>query len=209
MTLRTLARITPLLLAGILVMGCSTSVRVSDPPRTATEQFLMSQAAAKAIAQLSLEPLRGRRVFVDAQYFVASEQEFVIGELRAHMFQSGVQVVAERADSDIVMEVRTGGIGIDRTDFLLGIPSLLLRAGTDSEDGITSIPLATPELALAKNIDQRGIASVAYVAYWRETGEIVGASGPMLGFTAREDWWFLGSGPNTVGDIPTVLPPEE
>lgn len=182
--------------------GCSSSVRVTDPPRTATEQFLLSQAAAEAVDKLSLASLRGRKVFVDAQYFGAAEQPFVIGELRARLFQSGVQLVPERETSEIVMEVRSGGVGIDRSDFLLGIPSLLIRAGTDDDGGDASVPLATPELSLAKNIDQRGIASVAYVAYWRETGEIVGASGPALGWTSREDWWFFGLGRNTVGDIP-------
>ncbi len=181
--------------------GCSSSVRVSDPPRTATEQFLLSGAAAQAVSQLSVESLSGRRVFIDTQYFAGAEQAFVIGELRAMLLHKGVQLMPERDMAEIVMEIRSGGVGVDRSDFLLGVPSILLRAG--NEDG-TDVPLATPEVALVKNIDQIGIASVAFVAYWRETGELVASSGPFIGVTRREDWWFFGLGRRTVGDIPPV-----
>ena len=105
------------------VAGCA-STRVTDPPRTATEQFLLSKAAAEAVEQLSFEVLRGRRVFVDTQYFAASEQAFVIGEFRAKLMQSGVQVARSIDDAQIVLEVRSSGVGIDRDDYLLGLPPI-------------------------------------------------------------------------------------
>ena len=81
--------------------------------------------------------------------------------------------------------------------FLLGIPALYLPQATSS-----TVPIATPELAIIKSTKQRGYASVAYVAYWADTGEVVAHSGPFIGRTTREDWWILGTGPRTVGDIP-------
>lgn len=190
---------TVLALALVVVIGsgCAT-IRVTDPPRTATEQFLLAEAAEKAVAQLSFEGLRGRDVYVDSTYFAASEQAFVLGELRARLLMAGVQLVPEHDDAHIVLEVRSSGVGIDRYDSLLGLPSVPLSAG----DSTTSIPIVTPELALFKNIQQRGIASVAFIAYWRDSGEIVAASGPFIGQTIREDWWFFGLGPRTIGDIP-------
>lgn len=182
--------------------GCSTSVRVTDPPRTATEQFLLSTAAKRAVDQISIEAMRGRAVYIDTLYFAASEQPFVLGELRARLLMGGVQLVPDRDKAQIVMEVRSGGVGIDRSDFLLGIPSLLLQAGTNDSDSGTQLPIATPELAVVKNTNQRGIASLAFVAYWRESGEVVAASGPYIGWTLRDDWWFLGLGKRTIGDIP-------
>lgn len=179
-------------------MGCAT-IRVTDPPRTATEQFLLSTAAREAVQQLNFDPLRARNVFVDTQYFAASEQAFVMGELRARMFLEGVRLVTEREQAEIVIEVRSGGVGIDREDFLLGIPSIPLTAGDT-----TQVPLATPEISILKNTDQLGVASVAFVAYWRESGEVVGFSGPFIGSSMRDDWWFFGVGPQTVGDIPPV-----
>lgn len=187
-----------------IASGCTSTIRTTDPPRTATEQFLLSQAAAEAVSQLSVDALRGRRVYLDAEYFAASEQAFVLGELRAKLLLDGVQLTT-RNDAQIVLEVRSGGVGIDRSDFLLGIPSLILSTGdADAASGLTRTPLATPELALVKNINQAGIASVAFVAYWADTGEIVATSGPHIGRTLREDWWFFGFGPRTVGDIAPV-----
>jgi hypothetical protein len=180
--------------------GCAT-IRTTDPPRTATEQFLLSGAAARAIDQLSSESLRDRRVFIDTTYLgssqTANEYAFLIGELRAKLLLSGIRLVPKREEAQILLELRSGGLGIDRLEFLLGIPSLYLPSATAS-----TIPIGTPELAIIKSTKQRGYASVAYVAYWADTGEVVAHSGPFVGRTVREDWWILGTGPRTVGNIP-------
>jgi hypothetical protein len=189
------------------IIGCTSTIRVTDPPRTATEQFLLSKAAASAVEQLSVEGLRGRKVYLDSEYFAAAESAFVLGEMRAKMLLGGVELVRNRSDAQIVLEVRSGGVGIDRSDFLIGLPSMLVSAGGE-EGTATRVPVATPELAIVKSINQVGVASVAYVAYWADTGEVVAASGPFIGRTMREDWWFLGFGPRTVGNIPTTEPAE-
>lgn len=189
--------------------GCTSTIRVTDPNRTATEQFLLSQAATLAVSQLSVENLRGRRVYVDDQYFAASESKFVLGELRTRLLMGGVQLMPQRETAQIVLEVRSGGVGIDRSDYLLGLPSLVLSASEDGDSSSTSTPVATPELALLKNINQVGVASVAFVAYWEDTGEVVAASGPFIGRTMRDDWWIFGFGPRTVGNIPTTDPTAE
>ncbi len=172
--------------------ACASN-RVSDPPRTATEQFLLSKAAAEAVGQLSFDSMRGRRVFVETTYFAASEQAFVIGELRARLLQSGVHLTRTQEEAQIVLEVRSSGVGVDRDEFLLGIPSVQ-AAGA----------IATPELAFLKNRYQLGVAGVSYVAYWRETGDIVGSSGPYIGRSVRDDWWYFGVGPRSTGNIAPV-----
>jgi len=188
--------------------GCTSTVRTTDPPRTASEQFLLSTAAQRAVDQLSVEGLRGRSVFVDSAYFAASESAFVLGELRAKLLMGGVQLVPKPDDANIVLEVRSGGVGIDRSDFLLGVPSLIISAGDTDGGGLARTPLATPELAIVKNQYQQGIASVAFIAYWKDTGEVVAFSGPFVGRTEREDWWIFGLGRRTIGDIPPTDPSE-
>ena len=185
--------------------GCAT-IRVTDPPRTATEQFLLSGAATRAIDRLSAEgisatSLRDRRVYVDSTYFEnsAAEHAFLLGELRAKLLLAGVRLEHEREKAEVILEVRSGGLGVDRLEYLLGIPAIYIP-GFSSATG--EIPVATPELAIIKNTRQRGYASVAFIAYWRDTGEVVASSGPFVGKTYREDWWFFGTGPRTIGDIP-------
>jgi hypothetical protein len=195
----------------LLGTGCA-SIRVTDPPRTATEQFLLSEAARLAIDQISAqglsgESLRDRKVFLDSTYFLqtAGEHAFFLGELRAKLFMSGVRLTNKREEAEIIVEVRSGGLGIDRLDYLLGLPSIYAPWLTEAGD----IPVAIPELAIIKNTRQRGFAAVAFVAYWADTGEIFASSGPFVGRTMREDWWFFGTGPRTVGNIPPTERVEE
>lgn len=189
------------------MVGCTT-VRITDPARTATEQFLLSGAATEAVSQLTVEPLRGRKVYIDTTYFAAAEQAFVVGELRALMLTSGVQLVPKREDAKIIVEVRSGGVGIDRYGSLVGLPTLSLGAIGNAVGG-PAVPLEVPEFALLKNVRQHGIAAVAIVAYWQDTGEVLTSSGPFVGFAMRDDFWFLGFGPRSHGDISTVDPPQE
>lgn len=199
--------------------GCS-SLRVTDPPRTATEQFLISQAAREAVAQISTEALRDRLVYIDTRNFMPGgselnisegrnqlyllDRQFTLGALRAHFLQSGVRLTNQPGTAQVIVEVRSAGLGIDRSDYLLGVPPVLVPAGDVGVD-VNSGTLVTPEIALLKNIEQEGYASIAYVAYWRETGEVLSSSGPFVGRTYRVDWWYFGVGPRTAGDIPTAV----
>jgi hypothetical protein len=187
-------------------IGCAT-IRVTDPARTATEQFLMTVATSRAIEQLSANALRDRLVYIDSTYLSVSEQQFLLGELRAELLTSGVRLVLTRDTADIVLEVRSGGVGVDRHDYLLGLPSIVVSQGGTTGANVGGVPLITPEIAIIKNIKQMGYASVAYVAYWAKSGELVASSGPFVGRTLREDYFFFGTGPRTVGNIPTTEQP--
>jgi len=193
-----------------LTAGCS-SVRVTDPPRTATEMLLPNQAVSEAIGKLSAAALRDRRVYLDGAYFVpadlnrdtvASDYLFTMGELRAKLLREGVRLMPTRAGAEIVVEVRSGAHGVDKQNLLVGLPSVTLSGVTGGSVGDPLV--ATPEIALIKNVKQDGVASVAIVAYWADTGELVATSGPFMGHTFRDDWWFFGYGPKTSGDIPTA-----
>jgi hypothetical protein len=176
--------------------------------------LLMSQAAAEAVGKLSAEALRDRKVFVEDAFFVPrdrsrnslADQLFVMGEVRAKLLREGVRLVNTRAESEIVVEVRSGVLGVDKQNLLVGLPSVALPGVTSGlgGDALGDPLIATPEIALLKNIKQDGMAAVAIVGYWRDTGELVVTSGPFFGRTFRDDWWILGYGPRTSGDIPTA-----
>lgn len=182
--------------------GCS-SVRVTDPSATATQQYLTSEAVVKAISQLSFDSLRGRRVFVDNSYLGDAEKNFTTGEFRSSVLQSGALLLTDRAKAEIIIELRSNGIGIDRYESLVGLPSLAGPPNTGGTGTVTQA-IITPEIAISKNLKQIGYASLSYVAYWADTGEIVAAGGPYVGKTYREDWWFMGFGPQTVGNVPVA-----
>src|SRR5438093_9823120 len=105
--------------------GCAT-IRVTDPPRSATEQFLQSEATRKAIDQLSAEALRDRKTYIDTSYLISAayptpENLFLVAELRNRLLIGGVRLVETRDKAQVVLEIRSGGIGIDRYEYLLGL----------------------------------------------------------------------------------------
>jgi hypothetical protein len=216
--------LTPLLLAAFTVLGGCATIRVTDPARTATEQFLMSQAVSRALEQLNVDALRDRKVWLETGYFTGAEQVIVNGEIRQRLFTSpeqafaaaelrerllvaGARLVQEKKQAEIILEMRSGGIGIDRLENLIGLPALALSSAlTGTSTG--NIPFSTPEIAIYKNTRQRGFASVSFVAYRADTGEYITSSGPYIGRTIRDDFWFFGAGPRTVGNIPTTEAPK-
>jgi hypothetical protein len=195
------------LLAGLpLVGGCAT-IRTTDPQHTATEQFLLSGAAQSAVDQVSADTLRDRIVYIDTTYLTtawqtAPELSFLIGQFRAKLLEGGARLADKREAAQIVIELRSGGVGIDRLEFLLGIPSVGLSSLAGAAAAAQASALITPELAILKSTRQYSFASVAFVAYWADTGELLTSSGPFVGKRYREDWWIFGTGPRTVGDIP-------
>jgi hypothetical protein len=187
----------------LTLCGCATQ-RVTDPERTATEQFLISKAVMEAVSPLSFDVLHGRQVFVDDRFFGSSERAFVLGELRAKLLLAGVQLAFDLRDAEIILEVRSPGVGIDRYDSLIGIPAIGAAAGSGAAAAGVPTGIITPEVAIVKEIRQVSFAGVAYVAYWANTGEVVASGGPSVGKAYRDDWWILGFGPRTGGNIPPV-----
>lgn len=202
---RPLIRAAPALGLIFCLAACST-VRVTDPPRTADEQFLHSVAVSRAISSLSFVPLRDKRVFVDTQFiysefFPSAEQIFLVGELRNRMLIEGAAIAEARDQADVILEIRSGALGINREELLIGFPGIPLPVGTISS-GSVEVPLLIPELIIVKRRRQSGYASVSITAFFADTGELVATSGPSVARTDRVDYWFLGLGPKTSGDIP-------
>jgi len=207
--------IVPALLAALTADGCTT-LRVTDPDHTADELYLMNVASKLAVDQISVAALRDRKVFLDSTYLSAAiatqpyaqqaavrsdEQSYLLGELRAKLLLGGVRLARRVQDAEIIMEIRSQGISNDHLEFLLGVPA-------SSVGGIFTggIAAQTPELSIIKTTTQTGFSSVAFIAYWQDTGEVVAASGPFVGRTRRQDYWFFGYGPKTLGNIPPAEP---
>jgi hypothetical protein len=212
----------PLFLLIFATGGCAT-IRVTDPAHTATEQFLMSQAISAALKQLNVDALRDRKVWLETGYFTGAEQVVVNGEVRQRMFTTpeqafaaaelrerlllgGARIVQDKKLADVIVEVRSGGIGIDRLENLIGVPASVLGGGL-AGSATSGVPISIPEIALYKNTRQRGFASISFVAYRADTGEYLTSSGPYIGRTLRDDFWLFGAGPRTVGNIPTTETP--
>jgi len=216
--------VTFFILAGLMYLcgGCAT-VRVTDPEYTATQQFLENVASEQAVAQLSMNGLRDQLVFVDSSYLFpplqhpieqqlliepSFEHAFLLGELRARLLTQGVRLTSDRNEATVILEVRSAGVGVDDYEYLFGLSAAAVSSvggtlGSAATAGASSgTSLIGTQIAILQQTKLKGYASVAIVAYRAKTGELVATSGPFVGRTHREDFWILGFGPHTVGNIP-------
>ncbi|MGE5146759.1 MAG: DUF6655 family protein [Candidatus Eiseniibacteriota bacterium] len=174
----------PLLgIAALALAGCTTE-RETSPPRTATEQLLISTAADRAAQQVSLTVPKGAKLFVDSSNFEGTDAKYAIGALREQLLKGGGRLVAERKDADYVVEIRSGALSIDEDSILVGIPKMQIP-----------IPLAGsfsfPEIALFKKEQRKGVAKFAAAGYGAKDGQFADASAPRYGFSHETEWVVL------------------
>lgn len=178
-------------------MGCGTT-KMSDTARTATEQLLISTAVDRSLNQMNFEILRGKDVFLDTQYLKGSvDENYIVSSLRQHLLSFGCHVKERREESTYVLEARSGGVGTNRSEVTIGIPSINLPGVSM----LTGAPSSLPEIPFAKTTDQRGLAKLAVFAYNRKTNQPIWQSGAFPITTTAKDTWFLGAGPFQRGSI--------
>lgn len=187
----------PALLVAFLV-GCGTT-RWTDTSRTATEQLLISDAVDRAISQIDFSALANQDVYLDSRFIFGSvDDRYIISTLRQHMLATGCVVKDQPEDAEYIVEVRTGAVGTNRNDILLGTPATQLPSlGAAAPVGGGTIP----EIALFKRTSQQGVCKVAVFAYDRVSGRPVWQSGSRRVDSKSRDTWVFGAGPFQSGSI--------
>ncbi len=187
-----------LLAAGILWGGCHAT-KVTEPQRSVTEQFLLSAAAERAVAQVDLSVLKGRKVFVQEKYFKSYDEGFAIGVIRERISKAGALMMTQETAADVIVEIRSGGLGLDSRESLLGIPALNMPIPLTG-------PVSTPEIALYKSALADSAGKFALFAYERVSGEHVHSTGTMAGTAYFHHYRFLGLLNWRSTDVPELDP---
>jgi hypothetical protein len=179
----------------LLLSGCGTT-RLTDTLRTGTEQLLVSNAVDQAVSQLDFHPLAGKTVYLDGQYLEGViDRGYLTSSLRQHLVASGCHLQEDRTKANYVVEVRSGGVGTNRSALLVGIPQMNVPTFVPGQ------PSSIPEIPFAKKTDQEGIAKIAVFAYNRLSGEPIWQSGVVQAISTSKDTWVLGAGPFQQGTI--------
>ncbi|NQT19576.1 MAG: hypothetical protein HQ592_07720 [Planctomycetes bacterium] len=184
-------------LAGLIpaVAGCG-SLSKSLPARTAREQRLISTAADRALARTNLKFLDDKKVFVDRSYLEAYDAPYVVGKLRNIVAFYGGRLVETEQNSEVTIEVRSGGLSLNESSFLFGIPAMpLFFLGTGLE---------TPELALFKILKQRGVAKLSFFGYETRSRKLLFSTGVRFGSSKATSYWVLFLGPLTFDNLPKL-----
>lgn len=163
-------------LAGALLLCACTTERSSVPSRTATEQLLISTAADRAAAQLSLSIPKGTRVFIDRQYFQGYDDGYALNAIRTQFLRQGLNLVDDRTHAEAIVNVASGALSTDEKSLLIGVPALQLPA----------LPVGTsvsvPEIALFKTAQDKGVAKFVATGYDAKTGQMIATTDPQYGF---------------------------
>ena len=169
---------------GLMSTGCHTS-KLTEPPRTVAEMVMLSHAADQAIAQLDLDPVQGKKVFLDSSYFESVDGKYVIGALREAIAIHGGILVDELDASQWVMELRNRGLGMDTRSALFGLPAMEIPVPFAGR-------VASPELALYKANLADSIASFAVVVYDRQEGLMLATASEGEGMSKFNQYQLLG-----------------
>jgi|ERR1700722_2332491 len=173
-------------LCAAVLSGCST-VKTTDTPRTATEQLLLSTASDHATDNFDLGWIQGKKTFVEDKYFESYDKGYVISLIRQHLSQNGALLVKTDDKADVIVEIRSGALAINSSQFLFGLPAFTLPVPLAG-------PLTTPEIAFYKNQKQDSIGKFALVAYMRNSGEYLQSAGPVDGYAHFHRYSAFGYG---------------
>ncbi len=174
-----------------IAVGCTTT-RKSDTARTGMEQLLISNAVDQTLQKTDLPPLDGRKVFVEEKYLDSVDKGYVVGTLRQKLLASGARLVDKKEDSEITLELCSGGVGTDNIESFIGMPGMAMPG---------PLPIEIPEIRLYEKSSQFGTAKLSVVAYATESGQMIHDSGPALARANDSRWSILGVGPFQSGTV--------
>ena len=155
--------------------GCATN-DVTNPPRSATEQLLISTAADRAMTNADLSVFANKKVFLDASYFDSYDPKYAFGDIRDALSSAGALLVDNITNCDIVVEARAGALSIDYSTSLFGIPNMGIPVPLSGT-------LSIPQLAFYESQKQDAVAKIALLAYEYKSRRHYYSSGSMLGKT--------------------------
>ena len=178
----------------LLVAGCGAAVQ-----KTGTEQLVLSDSVDRAIDQLDLAPVAGRKVFLDTTYMqtykgpnVYVSSDYIASALRQKLTTTGCRMEISRTEADYILEARVGALGTDTMEVTYGIPSSNgLGVAASALGGVPAVP-AIPEISVGKRNNLLGVSKIVVFAYHRDTGIPVWQSGAAVARSDAKDSWFMG-----------------
>ncbi|NQU44088.1 hypothetical protein HQ520_12440 [bacterium] len=188
----TLSRGILLGLALLFLNGC-VMWDTTSTPRSAVEQLLLSGATDRALSGKRLVA-GDQKVYLDTQYLEAYDDKYVVSKVREILGKNG-RLVDDRDDADVVVELRSGALAIDRSEFLFGLPAIPLPIPV-----LDGTAIKTPEIPIFKIVRRRGRAKLALFATSAHTRQQLGSTGTLYGENFFRNWTILGV-PFTTSDI--------
>ncbi len=105
---------------------------------------------------------------------------------------AGARLVSKPENADVILEVRSGGIGTAMNESYVGVPEIVLPI---------PIPVSIPQVKLWNKTSQIGTAKIGILAYDAKTGSAMGPGGVAIAQANDNNWFVLGIGPYQNGTV--------
>lgn len=168
------ARACAIFIVTVVIAGCATQ-EITNPPRSATEQLLLSSAADQAMAGANLSIFAGRTVYFDFTYFDSYDSKYAEGAIRDAFSRVGALMALNNKSADVIVEARAGAYSTDTNTSFFGIPAIPLPIpGTAETPEIPQIPFYLKQ-------EQIAYAKIVLLAFDNKTRSHIYSSGPLDG----------------------------
>ena len=157
--------------------GCGTRT-FTNTERAAIEQLLLSGAVDNALEKLDIPQVAGKKTYLDFTNLKSYDIEYVKAAVRARFAEIGAHLTEDAEQADYVVEISSGALGTEYKSSLLGIPSI----------PIPNSPTPFPELALARGVEQTGIAKLLVLVH--SNGKVI-STGHYYGKVERDESFVL------------------
>ena len=157
--------------------GCGSRTFTSTE-RAAIEQLLLSGAVDNALEKLDIPQVAGKKTYIDFTNLKSYDIEYVKAAVRARFAEIGAYLTEDAKEAEYVAEISSGALGTEYKSTLLGIPAI----------PVPGSPTPLPELALARDIEQTGIAKL--LVFVHSNGKIV-TTGHYYGKVERDESFVL------------------
>ena len=171
------------------VTGCSSTM-TTNTARAAREQLLISNAVDRSLNKVNFAPLANQRAYIEEKYLNCVDKPYITGSIRHHVVHSGAAIVENPDDADVIMEIRSGGVGTDQEEAFIGVPEITLPG-----------MLTLPEIRVATKSTQQGFAKIGIVLLDARSRKSLGTGGVSLAHSADTNWSVLGVGPFQSGTV--------
>ena len=174
-------------------VGCS-SMKRSDTARTGREQLLISNAIDQSLGKCDFSAFHNAKVFVEDKYLDSVDKGYIISSIRHRLMLNGAMIATKADEADVVVELRSGGVGTDNADSYVGIPEIVLPG-----------MLTLPEVRFWQKTRQSALAKIGMVAYDVKSHEMLGDGGVTAAISDDTNMFFMGMGPYQYGTARSEL----
>ena len=164
-------------LACLALGGCVTD-RQTDTARSATEELLVSTAADRAAEERGQKVPPNSVLFLDTTNFDATDGKYAVGTIRDALLRRGDRLADKKEEANVVLEVRSGALGTDDHEFLVGMPAISVPVPLAGS-------LSLPKLALYDRTVQKGVAKFAATGIDPKTHGLVVSTAPQYGYAHK------------------------